>query len=72
MAVDHTMTQGDSVALDFHIVDADGADVDAVGQAHGERFGAIRPAATMIAGVSFVDPAMLVEIEADAYRRRPA
>ena len=47
---------------------ANGADVDAVGRAHGERFGEIRPAATMIAGVSFVDAAMLVEIEADAYR----
>lgn len=42
-------------------------DVDAVGRAHGEVFGEIRPAATMLAGLSFVDPAMLVEIEADAY-----
>ena len=41
--------------------------LDAVAKAHGEVFGEIRPAATMLAGLTFVDPAMLVEIEADAY-----
>lgn len=41
--------------------------LDGVAQAHGEAFGEIRPAATMLAGLAFVDPAMLVEIEADAY-----
>lgn len=37
-----------------------------VGQAHGEVFGAIRPASTMVQVAGLVDPAMLVEIEADA------
>lgn len=37
-----------------------------VGEAHGEIFGAIRPAATMVQVSGLVDPAMLVEIEVDA------
>ncbi|HEY6061318.1 MAG TPA: RidA family protein [Gemmatimonadales bacterium] len=37
-----------------------------VGRAHGEVFSAIRPAATMVQVSGLVDPAMLVEIEADA------
>ena len=40
---------------------------EVVGRAHGEVFGAIRPASTMVEVSGLVDPAMLVEIEADAY-----
>jgi enamine deaminase RidA (YjgF/YER057c/UK114 family) len=37
-----------------------------VGRAHGESFGVIRPASTMVEVSGLVDPAMLVEIEAEA------
>jgi enamine deaminase RidA (YjgF/YER057c/UK114 family) len=38
-----------------------------VGRVHGECFGNIRPAATMVEVSSLIDSDMLVEIEADAY-----
>ena len=37
-----------------------------VGRAHGEAFGNIRPASAMIEVSALIDPAMLVEIEAEA------
>jgi len=37
-----------------------------VGRAHGEVFGSVRPATSMLEVSSLIDPALLVEIEADA------
>ena len=42
------------------------ADWEAVGRAHAEVFGAIRPATTLVEVSRLIDPQMLVEIEADA------
>ncbi len=42
-------------------------DWEAIGRVHGEYFGAIRPASTMVEVSGLVDPEMLVEIEVDAY-----
>lgn len=38
----------------------------AVGRAHAEHFGDVRPASTMVEVSRLVDPRMLVEVEADA------
>lgn len=57
----------DIVRTRVYLSNAD--DMDAVGRAHGEIFSSIRPAATMLAGIQFINPKMLVEIEVDAWKR---
>jgi enamine deaminase RidA (YjgF/YER057c/UK114 family) len=40
-----------------------------VGRVHGEFFGEIRPTATMVEVSRLIDPALLVEIEAEAIQQ---
>jgi enamine deaminase RidA (YjgF/YER057c/UK114 family) len=54
----------DVVRTRTFLLDAD--DAGEVGRAHGELFGEVRPASTMIVVSAFLDPSWIVEIEADA------
>ncbi len=55
---------GDVVRTRTYLVDR--ADAEAVGAVHGEVFGAIRPASTMIVVAGLLDPRWKVEIELEA------
>ena len=44
------------------------ADTAALTAVHGEVFGEIRPASTLVAVAALIDPSLLVEIEAEARR----
>jgi enamine deaminase RidA (YjgF/YER057c/UK114 family) len=57
-------TLDDVVRTRMYITSA--ADGDAVGAVHGELFGTVRPAATMVVVAGLLDPAWKVEIEAEA------
>jgi len=54
----------DVVRTRQYVVRADLA--DAVGAVHGEVFGSVRPASTMVVVAGLLDPRWLVEVEVDA------
>jgi enamine deaminase RidA (YjgF/YER057c/UK114 family) len=59
-------TLGDVVRTRMYVVSID--DAPAVAAVHGELFGEIRPASTLVQVAGLMDPTLLVEVEADARR----
>jgi enamine deaminase RidA (YjgF/YER057c/UK114 family) len=57
-------TPADVVRTRMYVTDA--AHTDAVGAAHGEVFGAIRPASTMVLVAGLLDERWVIELEAEA------
>ena len=56
----------DVIRTRHYITDADAEVVDAISTAHGEIFGDIRPASTMVVVAGLIDPRWKVEVELDA------
>ncbi|MFI7035763.1 RidA family protein [Microbispora rosea] len=60
------ITRADVVRTRLYVVNA--GDFDAVGKAHGEIFGDVRPVCTSVQVAGLVDERMLVEVEVEGYR----
>jgi enamine deaminase RidA (YjgF/YER057c/UK114 family) len=60
-------TLSDVVRTRSYVVSLD--DAAAVAAVHGQLFGDIRPAATLVQVAGLIDPSLLVEVEAEARRR---
>jgi enamine deaminase RidA (YjgF/YER057c/UK114 family) len=58
----------DVVRTRMYVVSA--ADAVAVAEVHGEVFCDVRPASTLVVVAALLDPSFLVEVEAEAIRRR--
>jgi enamine deaminase RidA (YjgF/YER057c/UK114 family) len=56
----------DVIRTRHYITDADAEVVDAISSVHGEIFGDIRPASTMVVVAALIDPRWKVEVELDA------
>jgi len=57
----------DVVRTRMYVVSAE--DAVAVASVHGEVFGEVRPASTLLVVAALIEPTMLVEVEAEARRR---
>ncbi len=64
--VEAGFTIEDVVRTRMYLVDA--SDADAVAAVHGELFGHVRPAATLVVVAALIRPSLLVEVEAEARR----
>ena len=62
----HELGAGPEHVVRTRIFIVDAADWEAIGRAHGEVFGSIQPATSMLVIRGLLDPAWKVEIEADA------
>lgn len=60
------LSLADVVRTRMYVVSID--DAPAVAAVHGELFGEIRPASTLVQVAGLMDPSLLVEVEADARR----
>ncbi|WP_026212251.1 RidA family protein [Longispora albida] len=63
--VDAGASVGEVVRTRMYITDP--AHADAVGRAHGELFGVVKPAATLVVAARLLHPDHLVEVEVEAY-----